>query len=167
MDLKNVVVTDKEIDDELSHHRLVRADLTEEELDSLREEMIWEKAGGAVLDGVLWIGRLPKLSRNRRYGQLGMMSYDQSYLRSIIERCQWKPEEKSRTSIECIKRDSCALTTDEFQFFWDTYYNYGKMEWVDSSFHQYLYFDDYKYWMEREAAKMVTVIHRQKAKSQK
>lgn len=40
----NVVVTDKEIDDELLKHRLIRADLTTEELASLREEMIWEKA---------------------------------------------------------------------------------------------------------------------------
>ena len=164
----NVVVTNKEIDDELFLHGLVREDLTTEELASLRHQMEWDKAGGATLDGVLWIGRLPELSLKRRFGQLGMMSYDQSKLRCIIEKCLWMSEKtKGQTSIEHIEKNSCTLTTDEFQFFWDTYYNYGKMEWIDSSLHQYLYFDDYKYWMKRGSAEEIAVIHRQKVSPQK
>lgn len=88
----NVVVTDKEIDDMLYWHRLVREDLTSEELASLRHQMEWDKAGGATLDGVLWIGRLPELSLKRRFGQRAMILEDQSRLRSIIERCQCRTE---------------------------------------------------------------------------
>ena len=42
-----------------------------------------------------------------------------------------------------------------------------KVERTDSSFHQYLYFDDYRYWMTREPEKEITVIYRQKASQQK
>lgn len=166
MDL-NVVITDKEIDDVLLCHRLVRADLTTEELTSLRHQMEWEKSGGATLDGVLWIGRLPELSLKRRFGQMGMMSEVQSKLRSIIERCQWMPEKtKDQTSQEYIEQDSCALTKDELLFFWDLYYHYGKMECIDSSIHQFLYFDDYKYWIIRGPEKEISIIHRQKVTQQ-
>ena len=164
----NVVVTDKEIDDELLKHRLFREDLTTEELAELREEMIWEKAGGAVLDGVLWIGRLPELSLKRRFGQRFMMPEDQSKLRSIIGRCEWKTEKATDlASYEYIEKDSCNLTADEFQIFRDSYYNFLKVERTDSSFRQYLYLDDYRYWMTREPEKEITVIYRQKASPQK
>lgn len=164
----NVVVTDKEIDDELFLHGLVREDLTTEELASLRHQMEWDKAGGATLDGVLWIGRLPELSLKRRFGQRFMMPEDQSKLRSIIGRCEWKTEKATNlASYEYIEKDSCNLTADEFQFFCESYYNYLKVERTDSSFHQYLYFDDYRYWMTREPEKEITVIYRQKASQQK
>ena len=164
----NVVVTDKEIDDELQKHRLVRADLTAEELASLRHKIEWEKAGGAVLDGVLSIGRLPKLSLKRRFGQMAMMSEYQSKLRSIIEQCLWTPEETDgQAAQEYIEKDTCALTAEEFLFFCDSYYNYGKIEWTDTTSHQYLYFDDYKYWMKRGLPKNISVIHRQKTAPQK
>lgn len=164
----NVGVTDKEIDDELFKHRPVRADLTTEELASLREEMIWKKAGGDVLDGVLWLGGLSELSRKRRYGQLGLMSKDQSELRSIIERCLWMPEKTEyQTFLEYIEKDSCGLTASEFLFFSDTCYYHGTMEKTDSSVHQYFYFDDYRYWMTIEPIKEVSVIYRQKAPPQK
>ena len=163
----NVVVTDKEIDDMLYWHRLVREDLTSEELASLRHQMEWDKAGGATLDGVLWIGRLPELSLKRRFGQRAMILEDQSRLRSIIERCQWKPEKtKDLTSYEYVEKDKCALTTEEFQFFTDAYYLYCTVERTDSSVHKHLFFDDYKYWMTREPEKEITVIYRQKATPQ-
>ena len=97
-----------------------------------------------------------------------MMTEDQSKLRSIIGRCEWKTEKATYlASYEYIEKDSCNLTADEFQFFCDSYYNFLKVERTDSSIRQYLYFDDYRYWMTREPEKEITVIYRQKASQQK
>ena len=164
----NVVVTDKEIDDEQFWHGLVREDLTTEELASLRHQMEWDKAGGATLDGVLALGRLPELSLKRRFGQRFMMPEYQSRLRSIIERCEWMTEKATDlASYGYIEKDSCNLTADEFKFFCDSYYNYQKVERTDSSSRHYLYFDDFRYWMTWEPEKEISVIYRQKASPQK
>lgn len=157
----NIVITEKEIDDELFHRLLVREDLTPEELASLRDEMIWEKAGGAVLDGVLALGRLAEISHKRRLGQWGMMSKAQLELRSIIERCHWFREKAStQTTHEYIEWGICPITAEEFLFFVGKCYLHGKVERTDYSFRQYFYFDDYKYWTDR--ATVITIIHRTK-----
>ena len=91
------------------------------------------------------------------------MTYDDSYARQLIARCQWTWA-KSYLSIphEYIVRDKCGLTNQEFEYLVQAQREYGIHEQWHKYNHPYLYIDGYKYWTMGDAIKDTVIINRQK-----
>ena len=159
------MITDKEIDDILFAHHLVRCDLTPEDLSLLIDEMEWKKNGGAVLDGVLAVGRLNKL-RFQRMG--GLYSTDQEKIRKMIARCQWTfAKTMPWCPHEYIVRGKSPLTEEEFLYFIEMQRSYGKVERWGRYITPYLYIDDYKYWTMGAPVEETLVMNRAKVENKK
>lgn len=154
------MITDKEIDDELFHNNLVRADLTAEEMSKLIDEMEIKRNGGIVIDGVLTIGRLSDLIF-QRIG--GLLLNDYNILRSMIARCEWTfAKTMPRCPHEYIVRGKCTLSEEEFLYFIDMQRDYGKIERWGKYITPYLYIDDYKYWTMGAPVEETIVMNRAK-----
>lgn len=154
------MITDKEIDDNLFAHHLVRCDLTSEEMSLLIDEMERENNGGVVVDGVLSLGRLNDLRTQRIEG---LNSTDQERIRKMIARCQWTfAKTMPWCPHEYIVRGKCPLTEEEFLYFIDMQRSYGKVERWGKYITPYLYIDDYKYWTMGAPVKDTIVMNRAK-----
>lgn len=95
------------------------------------------------------------------------MTYDESYARSLIARCQWTWA-KTYISIphEYIVRNRCGLSDQEFEYLVQAQREYGIHEqWHKYNF-PYLYIDGYKYWTMGDAIKDTVIINRQKVFSE-
>ena len=91
------------------------------------------------------------------------MTYDESYARSLISRCQWTWA-KTYISIphEYIVRGRGGLTDQEFEYLVQAQREYGIHEqWHKYNF-PYLYIDGYKYWTMGDAIQDTVIINRQK-----
>ena len=91
------------------------------------------------------------------------MTYDLSYARSLIARCQWTWA-KTYISIphEYIVRNKCGLSDQEFEYLVQAQREYGIPEqWHKYNF-PYLYVDGYKYWTMGDAIQDTVIINRQK-----
>ena len=91
------------------------------------------------------------------------MTYDESYARTLIARCQWTWA-KTYLSIphEYIVRGRCGLIDQEFEYLVQAQREYGIHEqWHKYNF-PYLYVNGYKYWTMGDAIKDTVIINRQK-----
>ena len=142
------MITDKEINDELFAHSLVRDDLTAEELSDLIKDLEQvEKLGGAVTGGVVCSERLKNLTEKRRKAEVLVEAKEWEKLREMIVRCTWTfAKTMPWCPHEYIVRGKCPLTEDEFLYFIEMQRNYGKVERWGKYITPYLYIDGYKYW---------------------
>lgn len=157
------MVTDREIDDMLIAHDLVRNDLSEEQLSSLKREMEWVKNGGGILDGVLYDERLQQLRFQRRYNSFFIKPEEYDKLREMIARCQWTfAKAMPWCPHEYIVRGKCPLSSEEFMYFVDMQRRYGKIQRWGKYILPYLHIDGYKYCTTEERIEETSVIYRKK-----
>lgn len=91
------------------------------------------------------------------------MSYNPSYIHSLIARCTWTWA-KTYVGVphEYIVRNKCPLSDEEFESFVKAQREFGTHEvWGKYNF-PYLYIDGYKYWTMGADIAETTVINRQK-----
>ena len=96
------------------------------------------------------------------------MTYDESYARTLIARCQWTWA-KTYVSVphEYIVRERCGLTDAEFEYLVQAQREYGIHEqWHKYNF-PYLYVDGYKYWTMGAPMEDTIVLNRAKVKEEK
>ena len=167
--MRIIPVTDKELDDYLISQCWTRGDLTEEQLSSLRNDLEWEKSGGAILDGFLCLEKdLQQLRMQRMYSSLFVKPEEWDKLRSMIARCTWTfAKTMPRCPHEYIVRGKCPLSEEEFLYFIDMQRNYGKVERWGKYITPYLYVDDYKYWTMGAPVEETIVMNRAKVDIEK
>ena len=160
------MITDKELDDYLISQNWTRADLTEEQLDSLRRDMDWIKSGGDMLDGFLYFEKeLQQLKMQRSYSSLFIKSEERDKLREMVARCEWTfAKTMPWCPHEYIVRGKCPLSEEEFIYFIDMQRNYGKVERWGKYITPYLYIDDYKYWTMGAPYEETIIMNRAKIK---
>lgn len=158
------MITDKELDDYLISQNWTRADLTEEQLDSLRRDMDWIKSGGDMLNGFLYFEKeLQQLKMQRSYSSLFIKSEERDKLREMVARCEWTfAKTMPWCPHEYIVRGKCPLSEEEFIYFIDMQRNYGKVERWGKYITPYLYIDDYKYWTMGAPVEETIVMNRAK-----
>ena len=158
------MITDKELDDYLISQNWTRADLTEEQLDSLRRDMDWIKSGGDMLDGFLYFEKeLQQLKMQRRYSSLFIKPEEWDKLREMVARCEWTfAKTMPWCPHEYIVRGKCSLSEEEFLYFIDMQRNYGKVERWGKYITPYLYIDEYKYWTMGAPVEETIVMNRAK-----
>ena len=158
------MITDKEIDNELFAHSLVRDDLTAEELSDLIKDLEQvEKLGGAVTGGVVCSERLKNLTEKRRKAEVLVEAKEWEKLREMIVRCTWTfAKTMPWCPHEYIVRGKCPLTEDEFLYFIEMQRNYGKVERWGKYITPYLYIDSYKYWTMGAPVEETLVMNRAK-----
>ena len=158
------MITDKELDDYLISQNWTRADLTEEQLDSLRRDMDWIKSGGHMLEGFLCFEKnLQNLRMQRTYSQHLLKTEEWNKLRDMIARCEWTfAKTMPWCPHEYIVRGKCPLTEEEFLYFIEMQRNYGKVERWGKYITPYLYIDDYKYWTMGAPVEETIVMNRAK-----
>lgn len=158
------MITDKELDDYLISQNWTRADLTEEQLDSLRRDMDWIKSGGDMLDGFLYFEKeLQQLKMQRRNSSLFIKPEEWDKLREMVARCEWTfAKTMPWCPHEYIVRGKCSLSEEEFLYFIDMQRNYGKVERWGKYITPYLYIDDYKYWTMGAPVEETKVMNRAK-----
>ncbi len=142
-----LTVTDEEFEDYVFSHKLLKSDLTKEQLNSLRAEMELIRNGGVFIDCVLCDEELNEKKWRRRLGIMMLDINKREKLREMIARCHWTfAKTMPNAPHEYIVRDKCELTDDEFLFFVDVQRNYGKVERWGKYTLPYLYVGNYKYW---------------------
>ena len=158
------MITDKEINDELFAHSLVRDDLTAEELSDLKKELEKvEELGGTVNGGVLCCERLKNLAERRRNAEFFIETKEWDKLREMIARCKWTfAKTMPWCPHEYIVRGKCPLSEEEFLYFIEMQRNYGKVERWGKYITPYLYIDGYKYWTMGAPVEETIVINRAK-----
>lgn len=162
------MITDKEIDEKLFNHYLVRADLTSEELSALIRDMEFVKSGGILLDGVICSERLREITTKRAHAKLLMKQDDVDKLREMIARCEWTfAKTMPWCPHEYIVRGKCPLSEEEFLFFIDIQRGYGKIERWGKYITPYLYIDNYKYWTMGAPVEETIVMNRAKVETKK
>lgn len=158
------MITEKEIDNELFIHSLVRDDLTAEELSDLKKELERvEKLGNAVTDGILCCERLKDLAKKRRNAEVFIKAKEWEKLREMIARCTWTfAKTMPWCPHEYIVRGKCPLSEEEFLFFIEMQRKYGKVERWGKYITPYLYIDGYKYWTMGAPVEETRVMNRAK-----
>lgn len=156
------MITDKEIDDELFTHSLVRGDLTVDELTDLQKELEVAELGGFT-DSVVCCERLRNLTEKRRNAEIFIEDEEWERLREMIARCQWTfAKTMPWCPHEYIVRGKCPLTDEEFLYFIEMQRSYGKVERWGKYITPYLYIDGYKYWTMGAPVEETIVMNRAK-----
>jgi len=156
-----IEVTDRELDDYLISQCWMRSDLTSDQLESLKQDLKFEKNGGEIIDGFLFFEQeLQKLKWQRKGG---LFLDDKEKIRSMIARCEWTfAKTMPWCPHEYIVRGKCPLSEDEFLYFIDMQRGYGKIERWGKYITPYLYIDDYKYWTMGAPVEETIVMNRAK-----